>query len=159
LFGINHSGEQTNWFRQSGVSSFNNPPRDCDGLWFGIIADASASAPGDFVLHTGSGTNQPTLLLSSNHLSYTAVFKKPPYSPSDGAGVPANASDSTTPAWADVEVRNIGSTITLLINNSQVMQYANTTAYTNGNIMLGYCDPYESVGGGRKALPISATCE
>lgn len=42
----------------------------------------------------------------------------------------------------------IGRIITLKINNTIILTYSNTTAFTKGNIMLGYDDAFDSVGGG-----------
>jgi hypothetical protein len=151
IFGINHSSLKTNRFSASGGGT---QPADTDGLFFGVNADGSGTSPGDYVLYRGNGTtNAPALVQSAAAASFRDIYKDPPYSPNDSsttgdeAGMPVNASSTTTPTWADVEVRNVGNTVTLLINNSQVMQFANNTAFTNGNVMLGYCDPFNSVGG------------
>ena len=145
LFGINHSGNKTNWVRLSGTAPYNNPPRDCDGLWFSMSSDGGGSAPGDYALLTGTNAaNTATTLTNAAATAFTSYFKKPPYS-SALAGVPGNVPGSSTKSWADVEVKKIGSIVTLSINKTQVLRYTNTTAYTSGNIMIGYMDPYESI--------------
>ena len=48
--------------------------------------------------------------------------------------------------WADVEIGQINNVITWKINQTVIFAYTNTTAYTNGTIMLGYCDAYDSIG-------------
>jgi hypothetical protein len=82
----------------------------------------------------------------------TQVFKTPPYTPgAGGGGAPANLTASTSPTWAEVEVSQIGTNITLKINNTVIFTYTNTTtagSYTNGTIMIGYEDAFDSIGGG-----------
>src|SRR5205823_11356689 len=49
------------------------------------------------------------------------------------------------------EVSQIGTNITLKINNTVIFTYTNTTtpgSYTNGTIMIGYEDAFDSIGGG-----------
>ena len=141
LFGINHSGNQTNWFRYStgGVPA----GWTFDGLFYGVETDAAGN--GDYVLYSApsAGTNNPVTLGSRTAASLTNIFKNPPYSK---AGAPANNSITPTPAWADVEISQVGSTVTLKINNTVIFSHTNATAFTSGNIMLGVADAYDSVG-------------
>ncbi len=63
------------------------------------------------------------------------------------AGIPANGSpalgyDAST--WSDVEIKQQGGVVTLSINHTPIFTYNNTTAWTNGYLMLGYADPYGS---------------
>jgi hypothetical protein len=145
-FGINHSGNKTNWFIQSGDLTANTPT-DQDGLWFAVVADASGSSPADYVLYAGNGlTNAPLLLRSASSLSFVNAYKKPPYSPDGGAGSPACKTGAAESIWSDVEVRQLGNVVKMSINKIPVFNYTNTTAYTKGDIMLGYVDPYASIG-------------
>jgi hypothetical protein len=149
LFGINHSGTKTNWFRNSGTGV----PAGWvyDGLWYDVEADGAAL--GDYVLYSSPTlTNAslvvyPTSLNSRSAGTLTGVFKAPPYTiGAVGGGTPANQPGSGTPSWSEVEISQINKVITLKINNTVIFSYTNTTAYTNGNIMLGYNDGYDSVG-------------
>ncbi|PYI84129.1 MAG: hypothetical protein DME26_13765 [Verrucomicrobia bacterium] len=91
-------------------------------------------------------------------LSSTArqIFKKPPFDagPNTGAaaggGVPANTILSSTPTWTEVELSQVGNVLTWKMNNTLILQYFNTNAftapYTNGTIMLGYNDPWDDIG-------------
>ncbi len=149
-FGINHSGTKTNWNRQSAtnVANVNSLPKDSDGLWFSVISDASASAPGDYALFTGTNAaSAPTLIKTATAAGFSAVFKNPPFSPGTSAsGVPANIYGSADKVWVNVEVKKVGSIVTMSINKTPILTYTNTTSYTSGNIMLGYMDPYDSIG-------------
>jgi hypothetical protein len=142
LFGINHSGTRTNWFRNSpgGVPA----GWVFDGLFYGVETDAAAL--GDYVLYSGAATpsTNPPALVTRNASTLTGTFKVPPYS---YAGAPANTSMSGTPSWADVEISQVGNLVTLKINNTVILSYTNTTQFTSGNIMLGTCDAYDSIGG------------
>jgi hypothetical protein len=148
LMGLNHSGTKTNWFRNSedGVvgGSF-------DGLFFGVEADAAAL--GDYVLYTSAaaGANNPAALTSVNASAFARFFKVPPYS---YGGAPGVLASSTTPTWSDVEISQVGSLVTLKINQIVILQYTNTTPYTAGNIMLGYTDAYDSIMAGTSGVII-----
>jgi hypothetical protein len=151
LFGINHSGTKTNWFRNNpgGV-----PAPSFDGLFYGVEADGAAL--GDYVLYsspTTSGNNPTALTPGRNASTLTQIFKSPPWTPgAAGGGAPANLPFSATPSWADVEISQIGNVVTLKINNTVIFGYTNTTAYTSGNIMLGYTDAYDSIGSGEAGV-------
>jgi hypothetical protein len=144
LFGINHSGAKTNWFRNSpgGVPA----GWTFDGVFYSVAADGAGL--GDYVNYSSPTTvaNNPTALSPGRvATTLTDVFKAPPWAIS---GAPANnlASFPSTPIWADVEVSQIGNIITLKINNSVIFSYENATPYENGNVMIGYNDAYDSIG-------------
>jgi hypothetical protein len=148
-FGINHSGTKTNWNRQSAAVAANvsGLPKDTDGLWFSVISDASATAPGDYALFTGTNpTNPPTLVKTALATAFSGVFKNPPFTPGGSSGSPANVFNSPTKVWVNAEVKQVGGVVTMSINKTPILTYTNATAYANGNIMLGYMDPYDSVG-------------
>jgi hypothetical protein len=143
MFGINASGNLTNWFRYNGDGS---PGYDVDGLFFQVEADAGNL--GDYVLNTSPVTTNggivaPTALASASATDLAAVFKSPPFS---AAGAPANLSPTATPSWARVEIAQSGSLVTLTINNTRIMTATNTTPYQAGNLFLGYADAYDSIG-------------
>ena len=48
--------------------------------------------------------------------------------------------------WADVEIKQINNLVTLSINKTPVFVYANTNTFKSGNLMLGYNDPFSSIG-------------
>jgi hypothetical protein len=143
LFGIDHSGNLTNWFRSSGAG---NPGYAFDGLWFELETDGAAL--GDYTLNsspavTNGGIVGPTSLASRTATTLSNEFKVPPWVK---IGAPANLVGSATPSWAQVEMSQIGKLITLKINNYTILTYTNATSYTNGNVMLGYCDAFDSIG-------------
>lgn len=148
LFGINHSGNATNWFRNSGTG-VPAGLADYDGIWAYVEADGAAL--GDYVLNTGPATgalNDPTVLASRSASSLADVFHQPPWTSGSGAGAPGNAVGSLTPSWCEVELSQINGVVTVKLNNTVVMTTANTTAYTGGNVMVGYNDAYDSIGSG-----------
>ena len=145
LFGINHSGNQTNWFRNStgGFTGVSPMGWTFDGLFYGVETDAGAL--GDYALYSAPTTagNNPTSLNSRNASTLTSVLKAPPYAL---AGAPSNLSSSSTPSWADVEISQVGDLVTLKINRTVIFSYTNTTAFASGNVMLGHSDAYDSIG-------------
>jgi hypothetical protein len=153
LFGINHTGFQTNWWAGSGVVA-GNGPWAMDGLFYWVSPDGGA-AVGDYVLRTGAGGALPnggfTTVATANLDSFTGVFKGPPapYSGIAGPGLigndpPAFGGDTST--WTDVEVKQLGNIVTMSLNKIRVLTYTNTTTFTNGTVMLGYSDPFSSIG-------------
>ncbi len=140
LFGINHSGTKTNWFRQSAGGTLDG--WTFDGLFFGVEADAAAYD--DYGLYSAPTTaNNPTKLKVVTAASQTKVFKAPPFA---WAGAPSNDAGTGTPCWVDVEITQIGNVVTLTMNRIPIMSYENTTPFTSGSLMLGMCDPWDSVG-------------
>jgi hypothetical protein len=151
LFGVNHSGTKTNWFR----SGAGGVPAGWtfDGVFYSIEADgagliAGNVSGGDYINYSSPTTtnNNPTALSAGRRATtLTNEFTVPPNSV---PGVPGNNTSlaSATPLWADVELSQIGKIITLKVNNTHIFSYSNATAYASGNIMIGYCDPFESIG-------------
>jgi hypothetical protein len=144
LFGINHSGTKTNWFRNSpgGVPA----GWTFDGVFYGMEVDGAGL--GDYVNYSSPTTTSPinptALTAGRRATTLTNEFKVPPNSV---LGVPGNNTSlaSPTPLWADVEVSQIGKIITWKINNTVIFSYSNATAYASGNIMLGYDDAFDSI--------------
>lgn len=141
LFGINHSGNSTNWFNNSP----GGPPAGStfDGIFYGVESDGAGL--GDYVAYSSptTGGNNPTALSAGRTVgTLTNVLKSPPWVI---AGAPANNVTLGTPIWADVEVSQIGNLITLRVNNSTIFTYTNATPYSSGNIMVGYVDAFNSV--------------
>lgn len=148
LFGINHSGTKTNWFRNSsgGVAGGS-----FDGLFYGVETDAAAL--GDYVLYsspTTAGNNPTALTPGRNAATLTQIFKSPPFFGNGGA--PSNPESNSEASWADVEISQIGGVVTLKINRNTIFSYTNSTTYTAGNIMLGYTDAYDSIGPAASAV-------
>jgi hypothetical protein len=138
LFGINHSGTKTNWWHSGGVP----PGSSFDGIFYTVETDAQATP--NYQNYSSPSTNNPTgLTAGTNSSGFTSVFKSPPWAV---AGSPAMIASSNTPIWSDVELSKVGNIITLRINKTTIFSYVNTTPYTSGNIMLGYEDPFDSVG-------------
>lgn len=147
VFGLNHDGAHVNWFSQSGTGVPIGT--EFDGIFAAVITDASASAPGDYLLMSAPTVTRgtilgPTILETRTAATLTDVFHNPPYR---FAGSPANAFSSGTKSWAQVELSQVGNVITLKINNTVIFSHENTGGPSVGNIMLGIVDAYNSVPG------------
>jgi hypothetical protein len=57
--------------------------------------------------------------------------------------------------WADVEIKQLNNIVTLSIDKTPVFVYTNATVFTNGTLMLGYNDPFSSVGSADGAVYFS----
>lgn len=146
IFGINHSGSKTNWaIRGTTGTGFNAAtPGDGDGIWFNIVEDSSGFPGGNDYGAFNSVNSPPTILASRTAASMTQVLKAPPYR---FAGTPASFLGLARQVWVDVEVRQIGGVVSLLINNTPVFEFNNSTGFGSGSIMLGYNDAFGSIGG------------
>ena len=171
LFGINHDGNHTNWFRNAVTgTSLPGSPTESDGLFFDIGADGNGGggAPYDFAAWSGSTwTNTVNVVGPTNFLSVAAtttrqIFKRPPFdSGTAQGGDPANQvtiSGFTSPTWVEVEVSQtatpIGNHISYKINNTEIIGYFNTNSamqastFSSGTVMVGYCDPWDDLANG-----------
>jgi hypothetical protein len=156
LFGINHSGTKTNWFRNT-VTAFTGVDPvgwNFDGVFYAIESDGAHL--GDYVAYSSPTTpgRNPTPLPAGPEVgggrsaaTLQGVFKTPPWTAGgDNGGAPANVYGGTSPIWADVELRQVNGVISWYINHTLIFAYTNTTPYKSGNIMLGYTDAYDSIG-------------
>ena len=119
-----------------------------DGIFYDVESDGSGL--GDYVGYsspTTAGMNPTPITAGRSASTLTGIFKRPPWTPGAGnGGAAANVYGSLTPIWADVEIAQINGVIYWSINHTLIFAYTNTTAYTSGNIMLGYEDGYDSIG-------------
>jgi len=169
LFGINHDGTHTNWFRNAATgTSLPATPTLSDGLFFDIGADGNGGggAPYDFAAWSGpTWTNSVNVLGPTNFLSRTAattrqIFKRPPFdSGTTFGGDPANQVrlvGFTSPSWVEVELSQVatvyGNLISYKINNATIMSFYNTNGIAatanSGTVMVGYCDPWDDLANG-----------
>lgn len=162
IFGINHDGTQTNWW---GSSVTAGGPWAADGVWYWISADGGANA-GDYMLFTGDGgalpnegwAREPTLYNTAFNRLFKGVggfnprpgpYSQPGLSSAGDAGLVSNDAPlfgGDTSTWTDVEIKQVGGVVTLSLNKIPVFTYENTTTFTSGHLMLGYDDPFNSLG-------------
>jgi hypothetical protein len=176
LFGINHGAETvpgsyaTNWFAgspvESGWGSTDSEVWESDGIWCWASVDngfAFQNGAAAYMAFTGSGGSLPNTgfalpaIVQDSKTTYANNFKSAVFTTMTGPGLAANASpDSTSPSedtsWADVELKQYDNVVTISIDKTPICIYTNTTTFTNGYVMLGYEDPYDSVGGGDAAV-------
>ncbi|MEO6034521.1 MAG: hypothetical protein ABIQ35_04625, partial [Verrucomicrobiota bacterium] len=151
LFGINHSGSVTNRIGQT----------PSDGLFFAVEGEADSTPTSatlrDFSVFRGSGGGAPILMTTNNTTFGPTPLLAPQFDntnpgliglfPSQNiAGYGATPAGTAGLRWLSGEVRQENNLITWLLNGTAVAQFANTSAYTNGNILLGYNDHFSSIG-------------
>lgn len=164
-FGINHYGTNEQWWSGAGIVAGGVGNTNIDGVWYSISSDQGGAAPnsavGDFMAMVGQklpNAGWLTALPPQSEASYTNAFKHPvPYSASGGAGYgsPATQAAGDTTAWTDVEIKQSNNIVTLSFNRTPIFVYTNRVGgnagggvYTNGVPMLGYSDPFRSIGSG-----------
>ena len=134
ICGIDHLGTEINWAATSAPSS--------DGTWFAVDGEGGSSR--DYRAYVGnSGTIQtdligsPSGLVSATHtsLTYQTLF---PASRFETAGAPGKN-------WVAGEINQTNGVLTWKLDGTIVAQRANTSAFTSGNIMLGYMDIFPSI--------------
>jgi hypothetical protein len=140
LFGLNHSGAKTNWWRSGGTPAGST----FDGYFAAVETDGGA-IPGFAIYSSPTTANNPTAVATATNSTFSTYFKTPPYA---FAGSPAYNRTNTVPgpAWADVELAKVGNAVTLTINKKLIAAYASATNYASGRIMLGYLDAFDSIG-------------
>lgn len=151
LFGINHSGNLTNRIGQS----------SSDGLFFAMEGEddslPTSTTLRDFSVFRGGGSGIPVLMITNNTVFGPAPLLSPQfenYNPGFVALFPPKIIPGfgVTPegtaglGWIRGEVRQVNDRITWLLNDTIIAQYTNTFAYTNGNILIGYNDNFNSIG-------------
>jgi hypothetical protein len=107
------------------------------------------SSSGDYRAYKGNGAASPALLSFANSGMaasgaanddngdnfFHSLFPSPAY---ETAGSPGKH-------WVQVELSQINGVLTWQMDGVVVAQRTNTTAYTAGDIMIGYMDPYTSI--------------
>ncbi|HSU52547.1 MAG TPA: hypothetical protein VLT36_00650, partial [Candidatus Dormibacteraeota bacterium] len=138
-FGINHTGAEVNW-TTNGSSS--------DGVWFAVDGEGG-SAGTDYRAYAGNGLATASLLSFANSgMSASGATSDDGGDPFFMSLLPSptyETSGSPGKHWIQGEVTQIGNVITWQLNGVVVAQRTNTSAYTMGDIMLGYMDPYSSI--------------
>ena len=125
LFGVNHSGAGTNRHGFAGT----------DGLWFAVETDGSASSGRSYVSYLGSNPAVAPTFLSKTATELSKVFTKPPYA---AAGAAAGQ-------WVDVELLQLGDSVTLKINGTSLFTRTGS-GFNHGSLMLGHGDTFGSIG-------------
>ena len=138
-FGLNHAGTGVNWSTNSATTS--------DGLWF--VMDGEAGSGIDYRAYAGNGNSAPTQLSSANSglrangaLSDSATD---PFFQNLFPGSLYETPGAPGKHWVEAEVSQLDGLITWRLNGVVVAQRTNTTAYTNGTIMIGYMDIFTSI--------------
>ncbi len=152
LFGINHSGQVTNRVGQA----------TSDGLFLAMSSDGQVSSGSttlrDFALFSGGGDSAiPVLLTTANTVFGPEPLLGANFDNAD-AGFAALFPPKTLPTfttlagaagngWVSVEVRQQTNLVTWLLNNVIIAQFTNTSAFTSGDLLIGYNDAFASIGG------------
>lgn len=134
-FGINHLGTNVNWAAPSASAS--------DGLWFGVDGEGGDSK--DYRAYAGNlgGTQSDLVALGTSGLTasnsaatiYQNLF---PASRFESTGTPGKN-------WVEVEVRYTNNVVMWLMDGVVIGQRNNATTFTNGNIMIGLMDVFNSI--------------
>ncbi|HEX5221628.1 MAG TPA: fibronectin type III domain-containing protein, partial [Verrucomicrobiae bacterium] len=136
--GINHAGTRVNWASAS----------PSDGIFFAM--DGEGGTTSDYRAYVGNTGGSPTGLSFANSgfsasgassagnsdAGWLAIFPPPTY---ESPGAPGKR-------WVQVELsQDANNVVTWRMNGHIIAQRVNTSAFTNGNIMIGFMDLFASV--------------
>lgn len=134
-FGINHLGTNANWATPSANAS--------DGIWFAVDGEGGDSK--DYRAYVGNLAGTPTDLVAagtsglvaSNNVAtfFQNLF---PYPRFETAGAPGKN-------WVEVEVRYTNNLVLWLMDGTLLTQRNNSSTFTNGNVMIGLMDVFNSI--------------
>lgn len=135
IFGINHLGTQPNWAATNASSS--------DGIWFGVDGEGGTSR--DYRAYVGNllGNSIELMTAATSGLAtfdnstgiYPALF---PSSRFETVGAPGKN-------WVAVEIVQTNNNVIWKLDGTIVAQRTNSSAFTNGTIMLGLMDTFSSL--------------
>lgn len=140
--GLNHVGTRVNW-----DSPTANPS---DGVFFAVDGDGAADSAGDYRAYVGNPSGVPNRLsfassgfnvsgaisARSSDAAWQSIFPAPTF---EGPGAPGKN-------WVEVELsQDANNLVTWRINGHLIAQRVNASAFTSGNVMLGYMDTYNSI--------------
>lgn len=131
IFGVNHLGTNANWAAPAAAAS--------DGLWFAASGEGGDSR--DYRAYvgnlTGTSIDLSATLAATNH---TAAFFQNLFPPArfETTGAPGKN-------WIEAEVRYATNAITWLLDGAVVGQRTNTSVFTNGTVMIGLMDTFNSI--------------
>lgn len=138
--GLNHAGTRVNW-----ESATANPS---DGVWFAM--DGEGGTTSDYRAYVGNSGGSPSLLSFPNSgfsasgasgagnsdSAWLSIFPTPTY---ESPGAPGKR-------WVEVELsQDANSVLTWRMNGNLIAQRVNTSAFTSGNVMLGFMDLFTSI--------------
>lgn len=140
LVGINHSGAQTNWIKESfGVERYG------DGQFVAMNSYPQPEVETLDLFGAETSTNAPIPLDAKVIESLTAVLNNPPYGAPGGlAGAISCSTNSPSKTWVDCELSQVGGVVTFRVNGWPALTYTNTSEFTNGYVMIGYMDSFDS---------------
>jgi hypothetical protein len=141
-FGINHTGTAVNWDAANVIPS--------DGVWFAVDGEGGDPGGRDYRVYEGSASARPALLsyaasglsasgaASANNSDpyFQGLFSSPAY---ETPGSPGKK-------WVQVEItQDANNLLTWRMNGSLIGQRVNTSPFTNGTLMIGYMDIFNSI--------------
>jgi len=135
IFGIDHLGTQVNWAAPSGSSS--------DGIWFGVDGEGGTSR--DYRAYVGNAFGPPTELIGPAASGLTESNNSAPFYQSLFPATRFETAGAPGKAWVEVELRQTNNIVTWLMDGTVMAQRVNSSAFTQGNIMLGFMDTFASI--------------
>lgn len=138
LCGLNHAGTQVNWASAS----------PSDGIFFAM--DGEGGTTSDYRAYVGNAGGTPALLAfadsgfsasgasssGNSDAAWLNVFPSPTY---ESPGAPGKR-------WVEVELsQDANHIVTWRMNGRVIAQRGNTSAFTSGNVMIGFMDLFASI--------------
>lgn len=141
-FGLNHDASRVNWGDATATPS--------DGVWFAMDGEGGAGASsGDYRAYVGHPTSAPALLsFAASGLAANGALGTDASEPFFQALFPAPSFEtpgSPGKRWVQGELTHLGGVLTWRLNGVVIAQRTNASLFTNGNVMIGYMDPFTSL--------------
>lgn len=135
-FGINTTGTRANRIVNDGGS---------DGILFAISGEGGSSGTSttarDYSVYFGNPAGRPALQTALSLDNADAI----PKATFPASGHPYGFEGTPGMKWTEVEVRYENNTVSLLLDGVTFTTFANSTAFTEGNIQIGYNDVFASI--------------
>jgi hypothetical protein len=108
---------------------------------------ATATSATILTNRTGNPATGMNQVFKNDNLASAATTGNTPLAtgPYAAAGAPGSAYNGAK-NWVDVEIAQTANMVLLRLNNQVILATTNTTAYTSGNVMIGYNDMFDSIG-------------
>jgi hypothetical protein len=142
-FGINHSGTRVNWDGATSIPS--------DGTWFAVDGEGGDTVSSrDYRAYEGNSSTRSTLLsIAASGFSVSGAASAnntDPYFINIFPSPTCETPGSPGKHWVQVEIsQDANNVLSWKMNGNLIAQRSNSSSFTNGNVMIGFMDLFNSI--------------